>query len=49
MFGPLSRDDIIDFFKQSVEMGIAEGTKQRPSRPTRRHLAARSKAFWSKP
>lgn len=26
VFSPLSRDDIIDFFKQSVEMGIAEGT-----------------------
>jgi hypothetical protein len=27
MFGPLSRDDIIDYFEQSVVMGSSEGTK----------------------
>jgi hypothetical protein len=27
LFGRLRRDDIIDYFKRSVEMGIADGTK----------------------
>lgn len=27
VFGPLRRDDLIDYFKQSVEIGISEETK----------------------